>query len=132
MISQMNELNDGKTFWTIKHVCETLDCTFGLIPPAQPWRGRLELPPDWAKTKYMTIYGFNPDNLELDYDTNAMAVVAEKDLFETFEEAKQAFLKESEAYLKALESFKEDYKQFVEKYQNEATEQNRWFLQPQL
>ena len=80
----------------------------------------------------MMLYGFDPDTLELDYDSNAMAVVSEKDLFETFEEAKETFLKESRRYLEALESYQQDYKQFVEKYRNEATETNRWFIEPQL
>ena len=128
----MKELNDGKTFWTIKHVCETEDYIFGSTPPSQPWRGRLEMPPDWMKTDHMMLYGFDPDTLELDYDSNAMAVVSEKDLFETFEEAKETFLKESRRYLEALESHQQDYKQFVEKYRNEATETNRWFIEPQL
>jgi hypothetical protein len=127
----MKELNDGKTFWTIKHVCETEDYIIGSAPPSQPWQGRLEMP-DWVKTDHMILYGFHPDTLELDYDSNAMAVVSEKDLFNTFEEAKEAFLKESQRYLEILESYQQDYKQFVEKYRNEATEENRWFIEPQL
>lgn len=66
----------------------------------------------------------------MDYDSNACAVVSESDLFETYEEAKQDFIKQANLYVKDREAYLEDYKKFIDKFSQEATEETRWFIEP--
>ncbi len=124
------ELIDGKKYWCSKHTMESEGYIYSPVPPCTPWQGILQFAPDWIKTRHMIIHSFHPESLELDYDSNACAVVSESDLFETYEEAKQDFIKQANLYVKDREAYLEDYKKFIDKFSQEATEETRWFIEP--
>ena len=115
---------EGKIYWTITHVAETQNYICGAYPPRTPWNGKLF---SGSREGSWMLYSFNRDTGEIDHDPNAYAYLTNKDLFETFEEAKEAFLVKAREYLETISKFQKEYEEFLQKYMQNP---NNMFIEP--
>lgn len=109
MDTVMGAKHDGKKYWTLKHTIET-DNFAADEGPEKPWQGILVL---LGESTYGWLYKFNKKD-KIDHDPNAMAVVYEKDLFETEEEALKEYRTRCAKYAKHL---KQQYEFYIEESQ---------------
>jgi len=118
------ELIEDKVYWSIKHSLETECYIIGAYPPRTPWKGKLY---DNGRGRWQ-LHSFREDTGEIDHDSNAYAGVEEKDLFETYEAAKQAYLVKAKRYLDTVLNFAKEYEEFLDKFSAEASEENLYFI----